>query len=79
MISVTIFVNNKPIFTRSAVRKYIIGKNPNSSLASYEIDDGSKITHDMKNGAVKLAIKILKTIKEVDEERTQIQINNRFY
>ena len=61
MISVTIFINNKPIYTRSAVnRSEVYGKG----MQTYEVDDGSVIKHKYEAGAVALAKKLLDTIKE---------------
>lgn len=58
MISVSIFINGKPIYTRTAVNRI-------KEKACYILDDGSKVIHNEKDGAVELAIKMLKTIKEV--------------
>lgn len=57
MITVAILVNGNPILARTAVNKL-------KEKGYYECDDGSHIKHDPKDGAVKLAIKMLKTIKE---------------
>lgn len=64
MISVSIFINGKPIFTRTAIRMTKIKKALVKNLYSYKVDDGSNIIHDQDEGAVELAIKMLKTIKE---------------
>lgn len=56
MITVSILINSKPIYTRSAVS---IGG------CEYKVDDGSIITHDPHDGGVVLAKKLLDTIKEV--------------
>ena len=58
MMTVSIFINGKPIYTRTAVSKI-------KEKCCYILDDGSKVIHDPKNGVVELAIKMLKTIKEV--------------
>lgn len=58
MLTVSIFINNKPIFTRTVVNRI-------KETGCYICDDGSKIKHNPNNGCVKLAIKALKTIKEV--------------
>ena len=60
MITVAILINGQPIMARSAVRKKRVGKYG----CLYEVDDGSYITHKPKDGAIKLAIELLKTIKE---------------
>lgn len=58
MLTVTISINAEPIYTRSVVNKL-------EETGHYLCDDGSKIKHNPKDGAVALAIKALKTIKEV--------------
>lgn len=58
MLTVSILVNGNPIYTRTAVNRI-------SETNSYISDDGSHIKHNPKDGAIKLAIKLLKTIKEV--------------
>lgn len=62
MISVAIMINGNPIMARSAVN--IGRKHPEAKGCVYEVDDGTKLTHDPDDGAVKLAIEMLKTIKE---------------
>ena len=57
MISVMILINGNPIMGRSAVNRL-------KETGFYIGDDGSKIKHNPEDGAVKLAIKMLKTIKE---------------
>lgn len=58
MITVSISINSQPIYTRTAVNRL-------EETGHYLLDDGSKIEHDPKDGAVKLAIEMLKTIKEI--------------
>jgi hypothetical protein len=58
MLTVTILVNGQPIFTRSVVNRI-------EEEGGYVSDDGQIIKHKPKDGAVSLAIKVLKTIKEV--------------
>lgn len=60
MITVAILINGQPIMARSAHR--ILGKEDEQCI--YACDDGSKIMHIPTDGAIKLAIKMLKTIKE---------------
>lgn len=55
MITVAILINGHPIMARSAVRV---------AEGVYRIDDGTLIKHNYDDGAVKLSIKMLKTIKE---------------
>lgn len=64
MISVTIFINGNPIITRSASRtKDGLGKDKDYS--EYTSDDGTKIWHVPEDGAIALAIKMLKNVEEV--------------
>ena len=58
MITVNILINGQPIFTRTAVRTHT-GK-----MNHYACDDGTVIRHEYNHGAVKLAMKMLKTIQE---------------
>ena len=60
MITVAILINGHPILVRSAVNK---GEQADG-LTRYEVDDGSALFHRRDDGAVPLAIKMLKTIKE---------------
>lgn len=66
MLSVTICINNQPIFTRTAVRKARLHKRADKpdDLHNYLVDDGSMIQHHFSDGAVVLAKKLLDTIKE---------------
>ena len=60
MITVTIFINGKPIYTRSAV-------NQSENLTGecrYKVDTGKVIIHKREDGAVNLAKAMLDTIKE---------------
>lgn len=61
MITVAILINGHPIMARSAVNT---GQVLGDGCVVYAVDDGSKIHHRPGNGAVKLAEKLLKTIKE---------------
>ncbi len=61
MLTVAILINGQPIMARSAVNT---GKVLGDGCVVYAVDDGSKIHHRPENGAVKLAEKLLKTIKE---------------
>jgi len=58
MLTVTISINKHPIYTRSVVNRL-------EEEGVYLCDEGSKIKHNPDDGAVELAIKALKTIKEV--------------
>lgn len=60
MITVSILINAQPIFTRSA-------RNNNSTKngkTKYVTDAGDIIWHKRDDGAIDLAIAMLKTIKE---------------
>ncbi len=59
MIPVTILINGQPIFTRSAIRVEM-----QDGVGRYKSDDGRIIRHKYDDGAVSLAQKLLKTIKE---------------
>ena len=61
MISVAIMINGNPIMARRAVNKVI---KDDDNKTKYLVDDGSIIYHNQDDGAVELAIKLLKTIKE---------------
>lgn len=61
MLTIAILINGQPIMARSAVNT---GKVLANGCVVYEVDDGSKVQHRPENGAVKLAEKLLKTIKE---------------
>ena len=61
MITVAIYINGKPIFTRSATN---ISKE-GITYCEYKVDEGTIIKHNQKEGAIDLAKKMLDTIKEV--------------
>jgi hypothetical protein len=61
MISVMILINGNPIIGRSAVNS---GDQISDGSHVYKVDDGSIIHHQRDRGAVELAIKMLKTIKD---------------
>ena len=63
MITVSIDINTRAIYTRSAVR--IKEPGPKSNMATYKVDDGTILKHNTKDGAEGLAHKLLKLIKEV--------------
>ena len=58
MLSVSISINGEPIYTRTVVNRI-------KEKGGYICDDGTLIKHNPDDGAVELAIKALKTIKEV--------------
>lgn len=63
MITVSILINGQPIFTRSAVNKSN-PIQPRHEANLYVLDDGKRIYHVPDDGAVALAIQMLKCIKE---------------
>lgn len=64
MITVNILINGQPIFARTAVRTHT-GK-----MNHYACDDGTVIRHEYDQGAVKLAMKMLKTIREPRQDNS---------
>ncbi len=60
MITVAIMINGNPIMARSAVNRGEVS----NGFTKYELDDGSTLLHKLEEGAAKLAIAMLKTIKE---------------
>lgn len=73
MITVAILINGETIMARSAVNISKADGEPQF----YKVDDGSVIVHNTNDGAVALAIELLKTIKEVKEkEPLKFQMNN---
>lgn len=63
MITVTITINGRILYSRTAVNKSPDG-TLDSSITTYAVDDGSVIKHRRNLGAVPLAKKMLDTIKE---------------
>lgn len=66
MLTVSVLINGKPIYTRTAVN--VTHKTPQSLRAGFEVyqlDDGKVLNHNADKGAVDLAIKMLKTVVEV--------------
>jgi hypothetical protein len=61
MITVAILINGKPIMARSAVNT---GEVKDDGYVRYSVDDGTSVFHRPDDGAVKLAVKLLGTIKE---------------
>ena len=76
MITVSILINNKPIFTRTAVKMGLNDYKGFEEMLSpeegYRVDDGSMIYHNPKDGAVKLAKQMLDTIKEETVKRKRV-------
>ena len=61
MITVTILINNNPIFTRSARNTLTMIDDK----TVYNVDTGEQILYKRTDGAVKLAKLMLDTIKEL--------------
>ena len=69
MITVMIYINNRPIYIRNAVNVSTPEEFENEkSVNTYRVDSGHTIKHRRKDGAVKLAKKMLNTIKEYKNE-----------
>ena len=71
MITVAILINGNPIAARSAVNI----EECASGYHKYKLDDGKTLLHRREDGAVKLAIEMLKSIKEVGV--TAIKLDNK--
>lgn len=69
-MTVAILVNGKPIFARSAVRA---AEQPELREGCkdvlYNVDDGNRLFHNPEDGAVPLAIQMLKLIKTEGVDR----------
>ncbi len=61
MITVSIFINGSPIYTRSAVNT---DEQDAAGATKYSCDDGSTLVHHRRDGAVILAMKMLETVDE---------------
>ena len=64
MITVSILINGQPIFTRSAVRTY-----EHKGVGTYLSDDGINLFHRINDGAIPLAIQMLKLIQEQKNDK----------
>ena len=62
MISVSIFINNKPIVTRSAVNLDKNRDNGMDKVNEYRLDTGEVIEHIPEDGCIALAKKMLNTV-----------------
>lgn len=63
MITVSIVINGEAIYARTAVNRL-------KEHGVYVIDTGERILHDPADGAVALAVKMLHTIADDQEELT---------
>lgn len=64
MITVAILINGKPIAARSAINR---GTQPDGRTR-YEVDDGGTVLHRREDGAVRLAVKLLRRVRELGGE-----------
>lgn len=64
MITVAILINGRPIYARSAVNISDPESISADGVCKYRIDTGEIIKHKRSDGAIKLAKKMLDTIKE---------------
>jgi hypothetical protein len=62
VITVTIFINGNPIYTRSACNRSEKNKDGDTK---YETDTGEIIWHERDDGAIELAKQMLNTIIEL--------------
>lgn len=69
MMSVTISINGRTIIHRNAVN---VGRaeeiKGSHSICKYELDDGRTLHHERRDGAVALAIEMLKGVHETRPE-----------
>ena len=61
MITVVIYINERPILARSARNT---GHTNEANETEYHCDTGAIILHKREDGAVELAKKLLNTVKE---------------
>lgn len=71
MITLSILINGRPLFSRSAHRRS--KRHARGVSDAYFLDTGEVIYHDRKDGAIVLAKKMLDTIKESDKHMEQIE------
>ena len=62
-MTVAILVNGQPLYSRTIHR--IINEDMGNGKRCYELDDGSRIWHDPKDGIIELAKQALDTIEPV--------------
>ncbi len=62
MITVVIYINDQPIIVRGARNTM---ERTSKGETIYDCDDGRKILHVREDGAVKLAVKMLKGVKQL--------------
>jgi hypothetical protein len=64
MITVTVFVNGSPIFTRSARNT---GYSREHGKTEYKVDTGDFVYHTRTDGFIPLVKQMLDTIHDIDE------------
>lgn len=64
MITVTVYVNGAPIFTRSARNT---GREKNG-VYEYKVDTGDVLMHKRTDGFVPLIKQMLDTVSDIDED-----------
>ena len=73
MLTVTISINGRTIFARSAVNK----GETHEGYVSYLVDDGSVVFHKPEDGAVALSKMLLDLIKEQTHEPLSFDALNK--
>lgn len=70
MIRVTIDINGRTIFQSRAQN---VGPAPTKHVSRemrvYRLDDGTMLLHNRKKGSVRLAIRMLRTLRSVEDEK----------
>jgi len=64
MITVSIYINTRPVYTRSARNIRTISNEPGKTLCEYAVDDGRLLQHVQQDGAPKLAQMMLAGIQD---------------
>lgn len=68
MITVEIKINGRTIYKRSAKQSGMPLRDMGKHMRVYQTDDGQEILHNRKRGAIRLAIKMLRGLRELDDE-----------
>lgn len=67
MMTVAILVNGEPLYSRTIHR--IVDIDQGNGMRCYELDDGTRMWHNPKDGIIELAKKALDHIIQVGVER----------
>jgi len=70
MMTVAIIINNQPLYSRTIKR--IVNEDEGNRKRCYELDDGTRIWHDPKDGIISLAKKVLDNIEPVGARWTSL-------